>query len=113
MDKATKKEFGKVKKEFVEVHKRLDQCVTKTKFDLAMKQMVTRFEFEDFVQYVHENMVTKRDFMMLIDKMDDVLTEFKHTRANNVLIGPQLCDLDDTVAKHGKRITVLEEKVLR
>lgn len=125
MDTATGKKFREVKKEFggikkylmsfrEEVNERFKQ--SEERFDrfveAASETFATRAEFEDFDRYIRENMFTKQDFMDHMSQLDEIYLEFKRTRDNNILIGKQLCDLDDTVAGHGKRITVLEGKVL-
>ena len=125
MDPATKKEFRKVNKkldrhdnEFLKIHKDFKALrkEVNARFDkfsrLALDVFVTKAEFEEFTNYVHENMFTKQDYMKLMSNLDEMFLEFKHTQNNNILIGKQLCDLDDTVAGHSKRITVIEERIL-
>ena len=133
MDTATKKEFkkvntglAKIRAEFRKdlkgfrkgVNERFEKLSRNTdeRFDKLSQNIldtfVTKAEFEEFTNYVYENMFTKQDYMKLMSNLDEMFLEFKHTQNNNILIGKQLCDLDDTVAGHSKRITVIEERIL-
>ena len=122
MDTATKKEFkkvntglAKIRAEFRKDLKGFRKGVNE-RFDKLSQNIldtfVTKAEFEEFTNYVYENMFTKQDYMKLMSNLDEMFLEFKHTQNNNILIGKQLCDLDDTVAGHSKRITVIEERIL-
>lgn len=91
----------------------MSKMVTKDHFDRSIRMLVTKVEFDGFKEYVHENMYTKADQNHLLTLLDPIFLEFKHTRTNNALIGKQLCDLDDNVAGHEKRISVLERKAVR
>ena len=122
MDLATKKEFGEVKKEFgkiraefQKIYKKLKEADKKAdeRFNRFVQAASEIFATKAEVEYIRENMFTKQDYMDHLDRLDAMILEFKHTRDNNILIGKQLCDLDDTVAGHSKRIVVLEDKVLR
>ena len=129
MDSATKKEFGKVKIEFQKIYEKLIEADKKADkrsqhVDEKFRQADKRFNrfaqaasdifaTKAEVEYIKENMFTKQDYMDHLGRLEEMISEFKHTRNNNILIGKQLCDLDDTVAGHSKRITVLEDKVLQ
>lgn len=82
--------------------------VTRDHFDRAIKQVVLRPEFEDAVRDLKETMVTKEEFYHRMDLFEPMLAEFRDFQITNVLTGRQLCDMDDTIANHEKRIRVLE-----
>lgn len=107
-----KKSVSKIDAKISLMDSRMDRMVTKDYFDQKIAMLVTKVEFDGFKEYVHENMYTKADQNHLLTLLDPIFSEFKQTRTNNVLIGKQLCDLDDTVAGHEKRILVLEEKAV-
>ena len=117
-----KKEFGKIRAEFQKIYKKLKEADKKAdkrfqqadeRFNRFVQAASEIFATKAEVEYIRENMFTKQDYMDHLDRLDAMILEFKHTRDNNILIGKQLCDLDDTVAGHSKRIVVLEDKVLR
>ena len=79
----------------------------------ALGYFVSRNEFEEFRDYVMKNMFTKKDYMDHMSMLDKMLCDYQRMSENNILVGRQLCDLDDQVAQHGRRITKLEEQNVR
>lgn len=88
------------------------KMVTKDHFDRAVRMLVTKVEFDDFREYVHENMMTKTKFEERFDDFQDALLEMRDHSESRILFQGQHADLQDTVAKHGQRIAVLEKRVL-
>ena len=115
-DKKSDKRFQQINKMFQRVYERFQQSdegfkKADERFDRFVEAASEIFATRAEVEYIRENMFTKQDYMDHLGRLDAMILEFKHTRNNNIPIGKQLCDIDDTVAGHGKRITVLEEKV--
>lgn len=75
----------------------------------AVDNFVPKHEFYSFKEWVEENMLTKKEFYAHWDRLEEMYSGFKETDRNNVLIGKQLCDIDDLTADHEKRIRKLEE----
>lgn len=134
-DKELKNEFKKIGGEFKRINKRLDNTLTRddaknfaTKYDLknlatkddlkkyltrddAKNLLVTRLDFEEFKEYVEENMFTRKEWLEYIHTFNDALQEIRDTRTNRLIFEKQFVELDDTVAGHGKRITKIEHKI--
>lgn len=65
-------------------------------------------DFEEFREFIHENMFTRKDYMDHLSTIDAMVTEVKESRRARLLFEAQFVDLDDKVHRHGKRIKRLE-----
>ena len=77
----------------------------------ATELLVTKLNFEEFKEYVNENMFTKKEWLENVHRFDDVLQEMRDMRGNRLIFEKQFVGLDDTVDNHEKRIVKIEEKV--
>lgn len=87
------------------------KMVTRDHFDRAIDMLVTKVEFYDFKEYIAENMYTKADQDTLLKILDPMSLEFKNAERVGILTGKQLCDMDDKINSHDRRIRVLEQKI--
>ena len=94
-----------------DLDKAMSKMVTIDHFDYVIGMMVTKVEFDDFKEYVVENMYTKADHSKFLDILDVMGLEFKNTQQSNILTGKQLCDMDDKINGFDKRLRVLEQKI--
>ncbi len=82
--------------------------ITKGDLASAMENVVKWPEFEYAIRDLKETMVTKEEFYQRMDLLEPMLTEFRDFQRKNALTGKQLCDMDDKIADHEKRLRVLE-----
>lgn len=94
-----------------DLKKAMSKMVTKEHFDSTIAKLVTRIEFDDFKEYISENMYTKADQDSLLKILDPMALGFKNAERVGILTGKQLCDMDDKINNHDQRIRVLEQKV--
>ena len=127
MDSDTKREFSLIKtdiselKDDVSVLKtdvsalKTDVSTLKKDFAVVKKTMgtlVTRVEFDYFVNYITENMYTKKEHAEYMTFIDEVVQEIRDSREGRILTEKHVLELDDKSHDHGRRITTLEDKVL-
>lgn len=97
------------KDELKKMEKRLEtKFVTKDHFDNAVSLLVTKNEFDDFKEYVVENMYTKVEQEVLITSLDPMRLEFRNAERVNKLTGKQHCEMNDKIDSYDKRIKWLE-----
>lgn len=85
------------------------QMVTNERFEDVMTFF--KQDFDELKSYVYTKLVTKKEFLNSIHKFKDSLSEMREHRDSRILFQGQHADLQDTVAKHGNRIVVLERKM--
>ena len=93
-----------------DLEKAVAKMVTTDHFNRSVRMLVTKVEFDDFKEYLAENMYTKADQNKLLTILDPMSLEFKRTRRSNILTGKQLCEMDDKINMYEHRIRILEEK---
>ena len=82
------------------------KMVTNERFELSHK--ILKENFDEFKDYVVNNVSTKEDYSQYIAMLDPVMLEFKNAQRVNTLTGKQHCDMDDKIAGFDKRVKWLE-----
>ncbi len=116
MDKETRKEFRKIDKKFAKIDERFEKIDERfeqiderfEKIENSLSHCVTKIEFHAAIDDLKENMMTKSDYNVLMDMLEQMLPEFQTCQRNNILTGSRLCDMDDKIANHENRLRVLE-----
>ena len=116
--------FNNIDSRFDKIDGRLDKIEARMATKDDLKLYVTKVEFDEFKDFLRDNMVYRHDFdefrntiltrgeflehMELIDKM---VEEVKSSGRSRLLYEKQYVELDDQVGNHEKRITTLEGRV--
>lgn len=121
MEPEVKEEFGKVRKEmkseFAKVRKemrnkfkdvRKEFKAVRKVMNNGFSQCVSKLEFHYAINEIKENMMTKSDYTVLVNMLEQMLPEFQTCQRSNILTGNRLCDMDDKIANHERRIRILE-----
>ncbi|NIA02408.1 MAG: hypothetical protein GWP15_03420 [Nitrospirae bacterium] len=112
-----KKEIAKFMKELVKkadksdlktVESRLstDLKIVESRLSTDLKIVESRLSAD--INWLKENMFTRDDFMQYMVLFDEMATEVKEARREQLLFASRFVDLDDTVNNHEQRIKVLE-----
>lgn len=100
-----------IKKEFKEIREILSQKADKADFEgFATKSdlNIVEYNLSSEISWIKENMFTRDDFMQYMTLFDEIATEVKDARREQLLFASRFVDLDDKVHGHEKRIKVLE-----
>lgn len=97
------KRFDGIDKRFDGIDKKFDRM------DERMDGLVTKYEFDAKFQELEDKMYTKADHAKFMILMDEAMTELRDAREGRRLNERQILRLDDYIANHERRITVLEK----
>lgn len=117
MDVETKKEIDKIYGKFVKKGAKTKEEIKKIYQKLAKQEE----RFAIFYQWTIDTFVTKEElqaqmdkidkkFEIVLDSLDEMVTEMRASRNDRLLQAGQFVDLDDKVANHERRIVILERR---
>jgi len=99
LKKELKKELGKLRKEF--------KAELKGLFERLLDTFVTKIELQEIMKDV----VRKSDWMVMMTKIDAILTEIAAMRQEHIFMSKQTNRMDDQLNNHEVRIAKLESAV--